>query len=95
MFARRTSGLFWRRGHDKFANAGIKSDVAHACSVLCRHSCRHPAGRLETRRTNETCRQEWRHGTLKAWATSAMTGQTISHYKITDKLTPNSYNITE
>ena len=28
-------------------------------------------------------------------AKPAMTGQTISHYEMTDKLTPNSYNITE
>ena len=34
--------------------------MAHAFSVLCRHSFRHPE---KGQRNNEKCRQEWRDGT--------------------------------
>ena len=44
--------------------------MAHAFSVLCRHSCRHPNGQRKGLRGNKICRHEWRHGTLKACATS-------------------------
>ena len=37
----------------RFENVGLDSDVAHAFSVLCWHSCRHPTGRQKSRRTNE------------------------------------------
>ena len=38
--------------------SGSESDVAHACSVLCRHSCRHPTAQQKGWRTNETRRQD-------------------------------------
>ena len=37
----------------------IASDTARAFSV----DCRHPTAQQKGRRSNETCRQEWRHGT--------------------------------
>ena len=38
--------------------SGFESDVAHAFSVPCRHSCRHPTAQQEGRRTKKTYRQE-------------------------------------
>ena len=32
------------RVHYRFGNVGLESDVAHAFSVPCRHSCRHSTG---------------------------------------------------
>ena len=58
-----TRGPSRGQGHYRFTSVGIESHVAHAFSVLCRHSCRHPNDRQKGQRTNETCRQEWRHGT--------------------------------
>ena len=54
------NGLSGRRVHYRFGNVGLESDVAHAFSVLCRHSCRHPTGRQKSRRTNE--RHDARNG---------------------------------
>ena len=53
----------WRQVRYRFGNVGIESDVAHAFSVLCWHSCRNPTAQQKGRRTNETYRQQWRHGT--------------------------------
>ena len=48
----------WRQVRYRFGNVGIESEVAHAFSVLCRHSCRYPTAQQKGRPTNETCRQD-------------------------------------
>ena len=61
-----TRGPSWGQVHYRVANVGIESPTQHAESVRCRHCCRHPNGRQKGQRTNETCRQEWRHGTQES-----------------------------
>ena len=53
-----TSGLSWGRVHYRFGDVGLESDVAHAFSVLCRRSRRHPTAQRKGWRANETRRQD-------------------------------------